>query len=605
MQDERHTSGSLHASSPLARPGGLWAVVRALLLAVVLLGMAELALRLLLPSPPVAWDPAPYRDSGDPRGAVMGGGENRLDVPSSSRTAYTRLRRNRFIARPKAPGTFRVVLLGESAVYGFGLPITASLPWRLERMLAARCPSQKWEVISLAEEGIDCGKLLRSLGWALDQLKPDLVLVQAGNNEYFSMLAYRAVHPDYDAQNESATRFFRRCWIYGLLYKTVGCWQPPPSLPSPPAGGALNETLVEKSDGGLVREVYERRLSIMVERCRAAGVPIVLCTVPVNLCAPPFQPTSPDVRERLRPAEALRAAGKPDEALALLRPLQPALDHPRVRWLTGLCLLERGSTDEARAELERVLDDDRQPRRAPTWTSDVVAEVGRRFDVPVCDVRARLSARGACGLSGDDEFLDFCHLSAAGVRTVTEIWADFLGARGLVPCQAADKTPSPLASASPLPDLEDWTGLADRPQDRALAGLPAEETAPLERPPVRRMSEMLPPLRVAACGSVEQLRLYGHIFSTDDAFDEALACYLRAIALTPRPSAGLFFDAALAAMGSAHVDEARRLFGQGLALRPDDALMARLRRVLDGLTVERAYPPPLPTIVPSTAEGRP
>lgn len=611
MQDERSTSVTPAASSSPPRRGGLWAAARALVLAVALLGGGELTLRFLLPAPPVTWDPAPYRDGDDRSGVAAVGPDKRLDISPDSTTAYTRLRRTRFIARPKEAGTFRVVVLGESAVFGFGLPPTASLPWRFERLLETRYPDQRWEVISLAEEGIDCGRLLRSLDWALAETKPDLVLVLAGNNEFFSMLAYRSLHPDYDAQSESATRFFRRCWLYGLVYKAVTRWRPPPGFDGGPmVGASTNDTLVVKGDALLVREVYERRLTRMVERCRAAGVAIVLCTVPVNLCAPPFQPVSAELGERLRPAETLRASGKPGDAMLKLQPLALTVDHPRVRWLAGLCLLDLGRTGEAKAELEGVLDDDGQPRRAPAWTSDVIDEVGRRLGVPVCDVRAMLSARGARGLSGDDQFLDLCHFSSSGTYAVTEIWVDFLASRGLIPCAMGAVKPPAVeaslpASADGVPDLESWPGLQDRPQDRAAVGLPAEEAAPLERPPVRRVSELLPPLCVATCNSIERLRLYGHICSTDDAFDDALACYLRALALTPQSSPGLLLDAAQAALESARVDEARRLLRRGLALRPGDALMARHLRALDGLVVERAYPPPLPEVVPSSGARGP
>jgi lysophospholipase L1-like esterase len=84
--------------------------------------------------------------------------------------------RDRTYRRPKPPGTFRIVVLGDSLAFGYGVPLEASLPKLLEASLAGLLPGV--EVLNLGVCGYNPfteAALFADVGVTYD---PDLVLVQ-------------------------------------------------------------------------------------------------------------------------------------------------------------------------------------------------------------------------------------------------------------------------------------------------------------------------------------------------------------------------------------------------------------------------------------------
>jgi len=84
---------------------------------------------------------------------------------------------------PKPPGTLRIVALGDSFTQGFGVDAGASWPSRLERLLDARDPGHRHEVVNLGIPGTsprDYLEYLRDPGLAYD---PDLVIVCVMGND--------------------------------------------------------------------------------------------------------------------------------------------------------------------------------------------------------------------------------------------------------------------------------------------------------------------------------------------------------------------------------------------------------------------------------------
>jgi lysophospholipase L1-like esterase len=84
--------------------------------------------------------------------------------------------RDRTYRRPKPPGTFRIVVLGDSLAFGYGVPLEASFPKLLEASLAGLLPGV--EVLNLGVCGYNPfteAALFADVGVTYE---PDLVLVQ-------------------------------------------------------------------------------------------------------------------------------------------------------------------------------------------------------------------------------------------------------------------------------------------------------------------------------------------------------------------------------------------------------------------------------------------
>ena len=87
----------------------------------------------------------------------------------------------------KAPGTFRIFVLGESAAVGTPDP-AFSFSRMLELMLQRQYPSNRFEVINAAMRGIN-SHIVRHIARECAALSPDLFIVYMGNNELIGLHA--------------------------------------------------------------------------------------------------------------------------------------------------------------------------------------------------------------------------------------------------------------------------------------------------------------------------------------------------------------------------------------------------------------------------------
>jgi hypothetical protein len=126
-------------------------------------------------------------------------------------------RRTTPVQQAKAPGTFRVILMGASTAYGLGgmwthlqtqfqvLNDSTTIDAYLEPMLAAALPGQKVEVINAGIPSIWTHHHLINLNQAILSYEPDLVLFLDGWNDHFFYLRDHDQFASY-IQTEQASR---------------------------------------------------------------------------------------------------------------------------------------------------------------------------------------------------------------------------------------------------------------------------------------------------------------------------------------------------------------------------------------------------------------
>src|SRR5262249_28676670 len=85
------------------------------------------------------------------------------------------------LPKEKAPNTFRIFVLGESAAMGFPDP-SGSFGRVLETMLRDRYPGMNFEVVNAAMVAINSHVLLQ-IARQCAECQPDLMIVHLGNNE--------------------------------------------------------------------------------------------------------------------------------------------------------------------------------------------------------------------------------------------------------------------------------------------------------------------------------------------------------------------------------------------------------------------------------------
>lgn len=80
--------------------------------------------------------------------------------------------------RPRSPETFRVLVLGDSQAFGFGVVESATLTTRLERLLKDRFPDKDIQVLNAGVPGYGTADELAFLRSRGPALRPDFVVVQ-------------------------------------------------------------------------------------------------------------------------------------------------------------------------------------------------------------------------------------------------------------------------------------------------------------------------------------------------------------------------------------------------------------------------------------------
>lgn len=93
-------------------------------------------------------------------------------------------RDDRDYALAKAPGTFRIIVLGDSVTFGHGTLSSTTYPFLLEQRLKAWRPAVKWEVWNLGVPGYNTSQELAYLREVGDRYAPDLVIVGFYPNDF-------------------------------------------------------------------------------------------------------------------------------------------------------------------------------------------------------------------------------------------------------------------------------------------------------------------------------------------------------------------------------------------------------------------------------------
>ena len=87
-------------------------------------------------------------------------------------------------SRRKEPGTFRIVGVGDSSLFGWGVPFEDSGLKVLERRLNEKSRAQKFEVINFAVPGYNTAMEAETFVQRCLEYAPDLVLLNFNTNDY-------------------------------------------------------------------------------------------------------------------------------------------------------------------------------------------------------------------------------------------------------------------------------------------------------------------------------------------------------------------------------------------------------------------------------------
>jgi tetratricopeptide (TPR) repeat protein len=356
---------------------------------------------------------------------------------------------------PKPPGTFRVILAGGSAAKGFPYGRNLAASSFLEAMLTDLMPGTRVEVINIGTTAIASYPVLGMVTESL-LVDPDLVIVYCGNNEFYGAYGVASLHSA--GRSPASIRFTR-------FARGLGVTQFIESRRTRQArdeGETLMEAMMGRASidpADAMRADAARNLGVfvgeMIERCGAAGVPVIVCTPPGNErgLAPLGESDLSGLSEadratvlaRLAEGESLLGSDPGGAVSAARGAISLAPLDAGAHFLLARALEARGEEAEAARAYQRAMDLDPMPWRAPTASLEAIRSAALSHGATLCDLVEIFREQSPGGSIGWELMDDHVHPSLAG--------------QGLIARSLAVAIPRAVPSVGYSPSAVD--GLAD------------------------------------------------------------------------------------------------------------------------------------------------
>ncbi len=356
------------------------------------------------------------------------------------------------LEKRKPAGTYRIFVLGESAAQGYP-DYKTSFARILEVMLRDRYRNVRIEIVNTSMVAIN-SHIVRAIARQCAQLEPDLLIVHLGNNEVVGPFgaagvvgpfAFRldVIRANLGFKTTRTGQFLNR-QLQDLTQNntTSQGWE---------GMSMFADSHVRPGDERLKRiETYFRaNLQDICDTGAAAGVPVIVCTIPVNLkdSAPFGSLHAPNLSEEQTAAwdreyqEGVRREGAKEYAEALrCYAAAGGIDDTfaDLAFRRARCYRALGKTAEAREQFIRARDLDALPFRTSTIINEAIRDVvASRSDVGarLADAERAFDRNSPDGIPGDDLFLEHVHMTFKGnyilacnlFRSITELAPTGLG----------------------------------------------------------------------------------------------------------------------------------------------------------------------------------
>ncbi len=394
----------------------------ALLLPLLALGLVELTLRLAGYGHPTAFF-LPANNQGRAMLTDNPWFGWRFFPPAVARTP-----RPLYLAARKPPDTVRIFVLGESAAMGDPEP-AYGFARQLERLLQARHPDQKIEVVNTAMTAIN-SHVIRQIARDCAPCEGDFWLVYAGNNEVIGPFGAGTVFGR-QVPNLTMVRF-----VLALKTTRVGQWlaQITRGANEPKQWEGLEFFLTSQMthDSPRLNRVYDSfaaNLGDIADFGRRSGATVLLATMPVNLRD--FPPLASVHRPDLRPEQLAQwqklfsagtqaqAAGNFAEALGSFRKAAEIDDgFAELAFQRARCEMELKQGTAAESDFRLARDLDTLRFRADSRINEIIRQTGKTKGIPEIDAAEELARHG-----DENLFYDHVHLNFAGNYRVARLVA--------------------------------------------------------------------------------------------------------------------------------------------------------------------------------------
>ena len=326
----------------------------------------------------------------------------------------------------KAPGTYRIFVLGESVAWGDPDP-TYGFGRYLEVMLRQRYPSTKFEVINASITAINSHALLPMVE-DLSHYQPDLFVIYTGNTEVVGPFGPGTVLTPWDLSLPAirARIFLNSTRLGQLVAKLTGASQ---KNKAEWRGMEMFLDRQVRADSPQMKPVYENfaaNLRDIVTVANRSGAHVLISTVATNLkdCAPFGSQHREGIREdELRSWEELvkhgadlESKGSNAEALKLyLSAAEIDPQYAELQFRIARCLWALGDFAAAKERYVRAQDLDTLRFRADSKLNQVIRALsGSGPGVSVVDGAAIFAGESEHQVPGSELFYEHVHMNPRG-----------------------------------------------------------------------------------------------------------------------------------------------------------------------------------------------
>ena len=354
------------------------------------------------------------------------------------------------IRQEKAPGSLRIVVQGGSTAAGFPYGRFGSIQAMLTQLLKQRYPERDIEVINTAMAAVNSYSLLDFQPDIL-ALKPDIVLIYAGHNEFLGILgAGSALNPAGGRGTTLLLLKLRQLRLFQLLRNVL-------SATASPATNSQNRSMMAQiaqgADIPTGSALYQATLSqfhdnmaLLLQGYQQHGIPVLLSNLVSN-------------ERDLVPFSAVSAANWPELLKVLKQPdstvPQTVLDNPVARdFAMGQQALAEQQLAQAQQLLQQARDNDSLRFRAPGIFNQTLAQLAAQYQATLVDTEQLFRRHSTDGLIGNNLLLEHVHPNVKGYQLLAAAFYRSLQQQGLL---QGDSTAGPLvlsANDVPLTELD-------------------------------------------------------------------------------------------------------------------------------------------------------
>ena len=312
----------------------------------------------------------------------------------------------------KKTNAFRVFVIGESSGAGYPFTPLGTFSRYIQQRLSIEYPESKIEVINCSMTAINT-YTLRDLFPGILEMKPDLVFVYTGHNEYYGALGVGSNESLWSSRSLVnfviyLERFKTIKFLRNIIKGTLGLF----GGKNEPATGTLMSRMAKDQYIGITSSSYKKgivqfegNMHDILEMAKQKNVPVILGTLACNL---KDQAPFVSINEKgYPPADVVFKAAR--EALAA---------H---------------NTAKADSLFRLAKNLDALRFRAPTEINKLISNLGKEFNYPVVNIDSVFNALSPDHITGDNLMTDHLHPTLKGYQIIGDLFCRELENSNILP----------------------------------------------------------------------------------------------------------------------------------------------------------------------------